>query len=329
MALAKTLLFLSLLALAALNRFVFSARPGDHLRRSIIGEMALAVLTFMAAALLAHLTPGAHEQPVWPFAWRLNPSTTGPVFIEAHPASFFMSPTGFSADAVVRGEALYQRACASCHGATAQGRGPAAASLSVAPPDLTTDRVRAYSDGDLFWKTGHSGIAADADRWDLVDYLRAHATGEFARTSGRGQLTLRIPKFDAVCAGGEALDRDDLRGKVLRLVVPGDRPLLLPPNADPRLMTISLLAGPDGWPGSALCTAQPGTLRALSILLGTTPEALAGERDLIDGNGWLRARWRPGQRGGWGTPDLLLPRVETLARSPLPADPGSAHIHHH
>ena len=215
MALAKTLLFLSLLALAALNRFVFSARPGDHLRRSIIGEMALAVLTFMAAALLAHLTPGAHEQPVWPFAWRLNPSTTGPVFIEAHPASFFMSPTGFLADAVVRGEALYQRACASCHGATAQGRGPAAASLSVAPPDLTTDRVRAYSDGDLFWKTGHSGIAADADRWDLVDYLRAHATGEFARTSGRGQLAmLRIPKFDAVCAGGEALDRDDLRGQV-------------------------------------------------------------------------------------------------------------------
>lgn len=36
------------------------------------------------------------------------------------------------------GAVMYQQACASCHGADAKGRGPAAAALKTPPPDLTT-----------------------------------------------------------------------------------------------------------------------------------------------------------------------------------------------
>jgi len=36
------------------------------------------------------------------------------------------------------GEIAYQRHCASCHGKDAKGRGPVAAALEEAPPDLTT-----------------------------------------------------------------------------------------------------------------------------------------------------------------------------------------------
>ena len=36
------------------------------------------------------------------------------------------------------GKEMYVRYCASCHGITGTGNGPAAAALKVAPPDLTT-----------------------------------------------------------------------------------------------------------------------------------------------------------------------------------------------
>ncbi len=40
------------------------------MRVSIAAEMVLGALVVIAAAFLASLTPGTHEQPVWPFAWR-------------------------------------------------------------------------------------------------------------------------------------------------------------------------------------------------------------------------------------------------------------------
>ena len=36
------------------------------------------------------------------------------------------------------GEVMYQQYCAACHGPNAKGGGPAAASLKIPPPDLTT-----------------------------------------------------------------------------------------------------------------------------------------------------------------------------------------------
>jgi len=323
--LLKLLLFLSLLVFAALNRFVF-AGPGRHLRRSILGEAAVAFLVMLAAGSLAHLTPGVHEQPVWPFAWRMNPDAAGQPFVRAYPTSFYTSPTGFAADAIVRGEHLFQAHCASCHGATGHG----ASTLAVAPPDLTAQRVAAYSDGDLFWLAGHAVATPDDARWDLVDYLRAHNRGEFVRTSGRGQVQVLTPRFDAVCADGRVIDRDDLRGKVLRIVVPGEREGAHPPaDADAGLVTITFPAVSPARAEEPTCLAQHEAREAFAILLGTTTEALAGSELLIDANGWLRARWRVGTHGGWPTPGLLLARVKVLARSPLPADPASAQAHHH
>ena len=328
-ALTKMLLFTALLGCAAFNRFVFGAKAGTHLRRSIAVEAGLAVMTMLAAGLLAHLTPGIHEQPVWPFAWRVNPAATGPRFIEAHRTSFFMSPTGFSADAIMRGERLYQADCASCHGTAGQGRGVAAAGLPVAPPDLTTEQMRSFGDGDLFWLAGHAVDTSFSDRWDLVDYLRANATGQYVRTSGRGRPTVRIPRFDALCPNGEALDRDDFRGKVVRILAPPeDRRSVVPSDANPNFITVSLSPMPADQADAATCVAQPEATQALAIVLGTEPDTLIGGEFLVDGNGWLRARWRPGQRGGWATPEMLLTRVQALLRSPLPLDPSAAHVHH-
>ena len=79
-ALVKLALFVVLLALAALNRLVLTDRllgpdaaaAQRHMRRSIATEAALGTLVILTAGFLASHTPGTHEQPVWPFAWRLT-----------------------------------------------------------------------------------------------------------------------------------------------------------------------------------------------------------------------------------------------------------------
>ncbi|MGV6874358.1 CopD family protein [Pseudochelatococcus sp. B33] len=73
----KTVLFIALLAFAAANRFVFTPRAlaGEEgalraIRASVLGETLVGLALIGAAASLASLPTGAHEQPVWPFPIR-------------------------------------------------------------------------------------------------------------------------------------------------------------------------------------------------------------------------------------------------------------------
>jgi putative copper export protein len=69
--LGKATVFVTLLALAALNRFVLTPRLAAGARRplliSIAIELALGIAVIAMAAWLANQPPGAHEQPAWPF----------------------------------------------------------------------------------------------------------------------------------------------------------------------------------------------------------------------------------------------------------------------
>jgi putative copper export protein/mono/diheme cytochrome c family protein len=79
-ALLKLGLFAILLGLAALNRLALTDRLAGtapemarrHMQLSVGGEMVLGLFVVVAAGFLASLIPGTHEQPVWPFAWRLD-----------------------------------------------------------------------------------------------------------------------------------------------------------------------------------------------------------------------------------------------------------------
>ena len=80
LALAKLALFTGLLGCAAYNRFVLTDRlaedepgAGARLRVSIGAEIALGGAVLLVAAWLGSTPPGAHEQPVWPFPWQLDP----------------------------------------------------------------------------------------------------------------------------------------------------------------------------------------------------------------------------------------------------------------
>ena len=70
--------------------------------------------------------------------------------------------------------------CASCHGASGKGDGPAAAALPPPKPaDWTSAKVQSQSDGELFWKITNGRGAMppwkhlpEKERWSIVNYIR-------------------------------------------------------------------------------------------------------------------------------------------------------------
>jgi putative copper export protein/mono/diheme cytochrome c family protein len=327
--LLKMLLFLVLLGFGAVNRLLLSTRPGGRLRHSITGETLFALGVTLAAGFLAHLTPGAHDQPVWPLSWRLDPTAPGLTFVAAYPSSFLLSPTGFSAASIVHGQRLYQANCAACHGTAGYGDGPLARSQTVAPTDLTARHLLDYSDGDLFWFAGHAVQMVADDQWDLVDYLRAHNTGEFVRIANRSVQPHRIPSFTVNCADGRNLRSNDLRAAVWRLETSLDTEAdSILPDVSGRLTTIMLPEAGGPVTNDTGCVAQQETREAFAILLGITPQALSGTEFLVDPNGWLRWQWNRAEHGGgWPTPERLSARILALADHPLPLDAASGHVH--
>ena len=86
--------------------------------------------------------------------------------------------------AVRKGQALYQRHCQSCHGATGKGDGKAARFSKRPVGDLS--RPDDTTDGEIFWKISQGlkdgdeiamprfadEIPNDQDRWKLVLFVR-------------------------------------------------------------------------------------------------------------------------------------------------------------
>jgi mono/diheme cytochrome c family protein len=69
--------------------------------------------------------------------------------------------------------------CASCHGPSGKGDGPAAAALQPKPADWTSAKLAKETDGELFWKISNGRgpmppwkHLPDQERWELVNYIR-------------------------------------------------------------------------------------------------------------------------------------------------------------
>ena len=107
-----------------------------------------------------------------------------------------------------RGHALYTSSCASCHGEAGRGDGPAAKSLSVAPPAVGDARKTPDLTPTLAYNVVSVGIRetpmpafstlSPQDRWDIVNYVY----------SLRGQpMVLPVAEADATAAPGSAAAR--------------------------------------------------------------------------------------------------------------------------
>lgn len=108
-----------------------------------------------------------------------------------HPASSYdpglTNPVAATSDSVIRGEALFQANCASCHGVSGQGDGPASAGMFPRPADFTAAHTMTHPDGQLYaWiQNGKSGTAmpafdelTDEQIWDLINYIQVELQGQ-------------------------------------------------------------------------------------------------------------------------------------------------------
>ena len=90
------------------------------------------------------------------------------------------NPVKPTPESIAEGKKIYAYDCASCHGATGDGKTDAAKSYKI--PDFTDPAaLKDRTDGDLFYviKNGSGNMPLEGDRvkpdqlWDLVNYVRS------------------------------------------------------------------------------------------------------------------------------------------------------------
>jgi mono/diheme cytochrome c family protein len=273
-----------------------------------------------------------------------------PLLVEAYPTSYFVSPTRFAAVSIRRGQALFADHCTACHGSGGQGDGPEAAAFPTGAADLTATHLWDHSDGELYWWLTHGidsargaedgstdprqimpGFPAlsSADRWALIDFVRANNAGAAMRTQGAWPLPIRAPALPIDCADKHARDMADLLGSVVRVAAAADPvvaagPPSIPPQNGVPVVTLTLARDPGDQPvaGGCLASGAAGWM-AYALLSGTSPDDLAGMQLLVDPDGWLRARWRDNAR------EDLVSEVRRICAHPIAIAAGGGHEHEH
>lgn len=183
--LAKLAIFATMVAIAAYNRERLAPRiaNGDRsalgtLARNARIELGLGAVVVAIVGHLGLLPPAAHDRVHVPAF--LAPGDAAAVY----PTGNAVSPVRATDDVVRRGRELYLGRCASCHGDSGHGDGPAAASLRIHPLDLVAHGSM-HTQGDLWWMIAH-GIPGSPmpafspdlrgeEIWELVEYVRVLA----------------------------------------------------------------------------------------------------------------------------------------------------------
>lgn len=309
-------------------------QPSWPFAQRIAGEMlaldaghARRVVTSLACLLLALLTLAVSlfwrraRYGLWTGAVAVMLLAPWPesqlLLAPAVPTSLHTSPSGFTADSIVRGQAVYQQQCLRCHGEDGKGEGVDAAQLPMWPPTLNGSLLWKRLDGELFWRMRHGMQARDGSTtmpgfgqqlsdtqvWQVLDYLLANASGQTLQESGAWTYPVRMPDARVLCRTGQHRNVRSLVGQRLRIAADADSL-----QDDPRLVTVHVgIAAPD-----AECQADAPALRtALALVVGVPTAQLAGNQLLVDRGGWLRARGQPG-KAAWSVDDLVC-RTTTVA----------------
>ncbi len=95
-------------------------------------------------------------------------------------ATAIPNPVKYDSASVDRGKKSYFQYCASCHGAKADGNGPAGSSLKPKPANLSV-MAGMHPDGDFAWKIqngrgtmpGWKTVLSDTQIWELVNYIKS------------------------------------------------------------------------------------------------------------------------------------------------------------
>ena len=323
-------------------------------------QMLLAILTALAAilAITGVATAAAGRYRAMMAAWSglatcvaLGALVVRPAIEPAYPTSFYAPAEPYATASVERGARLYAENCALCHGVGGKGDGPAAASLTVRPADLTAPHLFAHTPGDLFWwvsngrdngvMPGFAGIMSPADRWDVINFIRARAAGALARQVGPQVSTAAIstiPDF-AFEVGGR---QQTLSG----VLDTGPALLALFSRPPPAVRLAQLAAAQKQAAGSLrilavdLAPAQaPPETETSAPLVGVSADVAAtltlfragddgGETDLLlDRAGNLRARWTLSDPDALPDPAALAAAAARVAQFPAAPISHAGHAH--
>ncbi|CAN7332964.1 cytochrome c [Acidovorax sp. LjRoot118] len=299
-----------------------------HARRVLL---SLVCAGAALVVLLVSLPWRRARLPLWALAIALLVFAPWPqahlLLAPAVATSLHQSPTGFAAAGIVRGQATYQQHCVRCHGTDGRGEGPDAPQLVQWPPNLNGALLWKRLDGELFWRVregmhnragvptmpGVGGALSDAQIWEVLDYLQAHAAGQMLRESGTWDRPVRLPAMAVQCRQGGARHSRELVGQRVRVAVAG--PGVQPVADDPRLVTLVAGVLPAG--GDSECRPQADLHaldQALALVLGIPAAELPGYQLIVDRAGWLRARGQPG-KAAWSEDDLVC-RSTTVPGAP-------------
>ena len=237
-----------------------------------------------------------------------------------------------------------------------------AADLNPPPPDLTGRHANAHTAGDLYWwlsygvkpasaMPGFSQSLSDEERWDLINYLRALASGERARNLAAvidDDAWLVAPDFNYTNGTGESRTLKDHRGDKIVLLV-----LLNLEDTEKRLQQLAIslpqlkaagvevIVVPHLIDYLYVANKLPGVIvnegireitetyklfaRSFSDenLITTTPHV----EFLIDKRGYIRARWLPAESEAWSKIAGLLSQVELLRKEKPRAAAPDDHVH--
>jgi copper resistance protein D len=336
----------------------FRIDPAELGRRATIGLMMLALLfTVCLVATVIRAAAGHYRRALLPLsglvlclaiAWLPLRQAVEP----AYPTTFYAPTEPYAAPPVARGQPLYAQNCALCHGADGRGKGPAAAGLPIRPADLLAPHLFAHPPGDLFWWIGHgrgngampgfAAVLSPAQRWDLVDFIRARAAGALSQDQGpaiTAAAAYPVPDF--------AFERDGRQQTLSALLERGPVLLVLfrPPAPAASLTRLAAarqelaaaglgvvavdLGGAKASPGPK--EAAPPFAIAVAADAATSlalfmPAPAAGPCALmLDRAGNVRARWTAEGAGGLPDPAVLAAAAARVARFPAAAPSHAGH----
>jgi putative copper resistance protein D len=261
----------------------------------------------------------------------------------ATPASYQTSPEPFTAANVATGDALFQQRCSACHGPQGEGDGPLAARSPIPPADLLMN-LPMHPEGDVFSyitdglddgiMPSFATIIPVAQRWDIVRAIEARYDAKQAMSTLLAAVTAqpvpRAPDFALPEPQGEAGTLSALlRSKAVLLV------FATLPESQPRLDQLVQWYDALERDGIALVTVtQSPAIRAAYALYERRPQVetppVPHIEFLIDRDGDIRARWRPGDTPDWTQLPALAREVKSLTSPPpvelAPATPAG-HVH--
>lgn len=268
----------------------------------------------------------------------------------------------YGALSIARGQAVYAENCAVCHGTEGYGDGQAAAGLARRPADLTKDHLFHHGDDVLFdWVSNgmpdtpmppFAGTLSEVARWDVINFLRAQAEADQANgmtEAVKPGATVAAPDFTFRIPPGQPEMLREQRGVTAILLVlhGGESAARLARLAEARselaaanirVVAIPLSEAPGLNPSAEVAwanfAAQANEQAVAAYTLFRRVQTVEGILDmprhmevLVDRQGYLRARWIPGEGEGegWGDIASLLRQAGKLMREPprpMAADGG-------